>query len=249
MKKIKILSVALFLLMTQMSFGQSAEEIISNYFENTGGFENWGQLEGIKTSAKLNQGGMEIPLDIYQMKDGKQMTVINFQGKEIKEGVFDGENLWSHNFMTMEAERSDAETTDNFKLGLNDFPDSFFNYAEKGYSLEFMGTESFEGSETYKLKLTKEPITVEGSQEQDITFYFFDTENFVPIAMHQEIKAGPAKGMISEITFSDYQEVGGLYFPYAMTQGVKGQPGTPIAIDKIELNPKVDAAQFIFPEK
>ena len=29
MKKIKILSVALFLLMTQMSFGQSAEEIIS----------------------------------------------------------------------------------------------------------------------------------------------------------------------------------------------------------------------------
>ena len=114
MKKIKILSVALFLLMTQMSFGQSAEEIISNYFENTGGFENWGQLEGIKTSAKLNQGGMEMPLDIYQMKDGKQMTVINFQGKEIKEGVFDGENLWSHNFMTMEAERSDAETTDNF---------------------------------------------------------------------------------------------------------------------------------------
>ena len=34
---------------------QTAEEVIANYFENTGGIENWAKLEGIKMSAKVNQ--------------------------------------------------------------------------------------------------------------------------------------------------------------------------------------------------
>jgi hypothetical protein len=132
-----------------------AEEIISNYFENTGGYENWGNLEGIKMVANINQQGMEIPMEIYQLKDGKQMTVINFQGKEIKQGVYDGERLWSHNFMTMEAEQSDAETTANFKLDTNDFPDSFYDYKAKGYTIELMGTEIFKEQKPIKLNWLK----------------------------------------------------------------------------------------------
>jgi len=132
---------------------QTADEIISNYFENTGGLDNWKSLEGIKMTAKVNQGGMEIPLEIYNLKDGRQMTKITFQGKEIKQGVFDGETLWSHNFMTMKAEKSDAEQTSNFKLNANDFPDSFVDYKEKGYTVELLGTETIDGTETFKIKL------------------------------------------------------------------------------------------------
>ena len=55
--------------------------------------------------------------------------------------------------------------------------------------------------------------------------------------------------MMSEATMSDYDEVDGLYFPFSMTQGVKGQPGAPISISKIELNPTVDEKEFSFPEE
>ena len=72
-------------------------------------------------TAEVNQGGMKIPVEMYQMADGRQMTVISFQGKQIKQGVFDGETLWSTNFMTMKAEKSDAETTANMKLEMNTF--------------------------------------------------------------------------------------------------------------------------------
>jgi outer membrane lipoprotein-sorting protein len=34
-----------------------------------------------------------------------------------------------------------------------------------------------------------------------------------------------------------------------MTQGLKGQPGQPITIKKIELNPTVDNKEFKFPEE
>lgn len=240
-----IVSVAIF----SNTSAQTADEIIANYFENTGGIEAWQSIEGMRMTAKVNQGGMEIPVEIVQLKNGKQMTVISFQGKEIKQGVFDGETLWSTNFMTQKAEKSDAESTGNMKLEMNDFPDSFLNYKEKGYTVELLGEEDFNGTETFKIKLTKEPVTIDGKQEEDVSFYFFDAENFVPLAVHAEIKQGQSKGQVSEITFSDYDEAGSIYMPFTITQGLKGQPGQPITMDSIEINPTVDSAAFEFPEE
>ncbi len=249
MKTLKItIATILFALAIPLQ-AQTADEILASYFENTGGIDNWKSIEGMKMTAKVNQGGMEIPLEIYQMSDGRQMTVINFQGKELKQGVFDGETLWSHNMMTMKAEKSDAEQTANFKLNSNDFPDSFIDYKEKGYTVELLGKETIDGAETFKIKLVKEPITVDGNQEEDVSFYFFDAENFVPIAVQAEIKSGPMKGQMSETTMSDYQEVDGMYFPFSMSQGLKGGQSQPITIETIELNPTVEGASFSFPEE
>lgn len=151
--------------------------------------------------------------------------------------------------MTMKAEKSDAEATANFKLNTNDFPDSFIDYKEKDYTVELLGKETIDGTETFKIKLVKEPVTIDGNQEDDISFYYFDTDNFVPIAVQSEVKSGPGKGMIQEITFSDYEEVDGLYFAFSMTQGVKGQPGSPLIIESIELNPTIEEGMFAFPEE
>ena len=248
MKTLKISILALLFSFAIPVQAQTADEIIGNYFENTGGLEKWKSINGMKMTAKVNQGGQEIPIEIIQLKDGRQMTVINFQGKEIKQGVFDGETLWGLNFLTQKAEKSDAEQTANFKLNANDFADPFIDYKEKGYTVELLGKETIDGAETFKIKLVKEPITVDGKQEEDISFYFFDTENFVPIAVQQEIKSGPGKGQISETTMSDYQEVDGLYFPFSMSQGIKDGQSQPIIISTIELNPTIDNAAFTFPE-
>lgn len=248
-KALLLLTLLLVLVITFPVQAQTADEIINNYFENIGGLEKLKELQGIKMKAKVNQQGMEIPLEIYQMSDGRQMTVINFQGKEIKQNVYDGTDLWSHNFMTMKAEKSDAETTANFKLNDNDFPDSFVGYKEKGYTVEVLGKETIDGAETYKVKLVKEPITIDGKKEDDISFYYFDADNFVPIAIHSEVRSGPQKGTTSEVTMSDYQEVDGLYFPFSMTQGIKGQQGAPLTIESIELNPSVDNTAFTYPEE
>lgn len=248
MKKIKLLFVALIFTVTAQIQAQTADEIISTYFENIGGTENFEKLQGLKFSASINQQGMVIPIEMIQLKNGKQMTVITFQGKEIKQGVFNGETLWSTNFMTQTAEKSDQETTDNLKLDMNDFPDSFLNYKDKGYGVELMGKETVDGTETYKLKLTKEPITVDGNKEENISFYYFDIDNFVPIVMEKEIKSGPSKGQIIQVKFSDYQEVDGMYFPFSFSQGLKDQEGQTFTIEKIELNPTVDDSAFEFPK-
>jgi len=249
MKMLKRILVLIVIVCSYSVNAQTVDEIISNYFENTGGVENWEKIEGIKMSAKVNQGGMEIPIEIVQLKNGKMMTTINFQGQSIKQGVFDGEVLWSTNFMTQKAEKSDEETTNMVKNEMNQFPDPFLNYKEKGFTAELMGTETVDGAETFKIKLTTTPNIIEGKEVPSISYYFFDNENFVPIQVQEEIMDGPGKGMVSEVKMSDYQEAGGIYMPYSMTQGVKGQPGAPITMDSIEINPTIDDSEFAFPEE
>lgn len=244
----KLLVFAFVLLANLTINAQTVDKILDTYFENIGGKEKLEALKGIKISAEVNQG-MVIPLEIYKMKDGREMVSISIQGMTMKQGVFDGKTLWNTNGMTMKAEKMSAEDTANHKLQINDFPDPFLDYKTKGYSVELLGKETIDGAETFKVKLTQTPMTIDGKKVDNISYYYFDTESFVPIAMQKEIMSGPAKGMVSEVTFSDYQEVDGIYFAFAMTQGTKGKPGQPITIKKIEINPEVTDEMFAFPEE
>jgi outer membrane lipoprotein-sorting protein len=246
--KLKNLLFLIALMAGSYAQAQTVDEIISKYFENTGGIEKWKALQGIKTTAKFNNQGMEIPVVRLQLKDGREMTTYTLQGKEVKQGVYDGATLWSHNFMNMKAEKSDAEATDNFKQDIGEFPDPFLNYKERGLTAELLGKETVDGTETFKIKLTKKPIKVDGNPTDNIVFYYFDTENFVPLMTESEIKSGQGKGMTIQNKMSDYQDVNGLLFPFSLAQAAKGQPGSsPITISKVELNPKVEAKDFAFP--
>lgn len=242
MKTIKTLFIALIILAIAPLNAQTADEIINNYFENTGGKANWEKLEGMKMEAEADAQGMIIPVEIYQTKDGKQLVKINLQGQELTQVSFDGETLWTTNFMTMAAEKSDQENTDNMKKQMKDFPSPLLNYQEKGYTVELLENETIEGTETFKIMLTQEPLMVDGVETANITYFYFESENYVPIVTETKIQQGPMKGQMNKTTLSDYEEVNGLYFPFSMNMGGQG-----ITIKKITLNPEIDMALFAFP--
>ena len=238
MKLFKSLIVLAVLLAMAPLSAQTADEIISTYIENTGG-DAWGDVEATKMSATVNQGGMSIPVTVYNTKDGKQAVVIEFNGQKITQMAFDGETLWTTNFMSMKPEKASEEMSNNMKLNNNDFPSPLLHYKENGYAVEYMGTETKDGAETYKVKITQEPVMVNGVETPSISYYYFDTENYVPIAIETS-----QMGQNVDITMSDYQEVDGLYFPFAMSQA-----GQPFQMSEIVVNPEIDATIFEFPEE
>lgn len=249
MKLAKIFLPALLLNVSTFTLAAEVDEIISTYHESVGGEEALKALTGVKISAEATQGPMTFPIEIVQQNSGKQYTKITVQGQTLMQGVFDGETLWSTNFMTMKPEKAQTEQTENLKLDINDFPDSLIDYKEKGYTAELIGTEVVDGEDAYKIKLTKEPITVEGETQPNVEYYYFDAEAMILVMTESQIKMGPMKGQMQQVKMSDYQEVDGIYFPFSMTQSIKDQPGSesPISIKKIELNPTVSNDVFAFP--
>ena len=246
----KNIGIILLLLIGFQSFtnAQTAEEVIKTYIENIGGEDALRKIKNIKMSAKLDAQGMTLPLEMINLADGRSLMKFEFQGKEMVQQAFDGETAWGVNFMTQKAEKSDAEATENIKRESKDFPEDFMDYEKKGYKVELIGKETIEGAECNKIKLTKNPLLVDGKDVENVVYYYFDTENNVPIVSETEIKSGEMKGSISQTVFSDYQEVEGVYFPFSINSKMKDGEGQPVTIEKIEINVVVDDSIFKFPE-
>ncbi len=228
---------------------QEAKEIIDTYLETIGGAEKLEALKTVKIEGKAQAQGMELPITMYQKAPGKQRMDMVFQGQEMTQMAFDGKEGWSVNFMTMEPEKWDAEQSKALAAEM-DFPDPFLNYEEKGYtvSLESDSAE-VEGTECFKIKLVKKPVTLDGKEHQNFEFHYFDKETNVPIMSESFAKTGPQKGQAIQTYLSDYQEVDGIYFPFSIGQKFNDQPVWDMTVNKMELNVEIDDELFAFPEK
>ncbi|HLO44445.1 MAG TPA: hypothetical protein VK175_08940 [Leadbetterella sp.] len=245
-KTIKLLLASVLTFAATFAQAQTAEEIVNKYIEVTGGATKWAELKSVKMTAKGKQGGMEFPITSLQKAPNLMKQSISFQGKVITMSAFDGKETWKTNFMTMKAEKGEAEDSENAAKSL-DFPDPFLDYKAKGYSIALEGEEKVEGTDCYKIKLTKKPIKVDGKEEEDFSYYFFDKENGVVIMNRSVIKKGPGKDQAIETLMSDYQEVNGLFFPFTVSQKMNGQVMFSMAMEKLEMNVAIDNKEFAFP--
>ena len=218
---------------------QTADEIIANYFENTGGIDKWKALQTTKIEGQMHMGGFDFPGTIYSTKPNLQYMTFSVQGKELVQ-AYDGETAWSINPFMGSTEPQKMPEAEAKQFTEDEFESPFMNYKDKGHTVELLGTQEVEGAETYELKLTKANGNVE--------YHYFDTENFVPIMMKRSVSSGPQQGQNMETYLSDYQEVDGIYFPFFIETKIAGQSFNKITIKTVEINPEVDMAMFAYPK-
>jgi outer membrane lipoprotein-sorting protein len=237
--KVKILMIVALVFVVSLLHAQEADEIIANYFENTGSIKNWKNLESMRITAVMNQGEMQLDITIFQKRDNLQRTEIQLQGKTIIQ-AYDGETGWMINPLTGSdaPQKLPADMVEEMKD--QKFESDLLDYKEKGHTVELEGTEDIEGSETYKLKLTK--------ANGDVEYYFFDTEYYVPIMQRRVVKFGPGKGQETETYISDYQEVGEFMMPFFIDARVNGQSMQKITFKEYFLNEEMDDSMFFMPE-
>jgi outer membrane lipoprotein-sorting protein len=219
---------------------QTLDEILNNYFANTGGIEKWKEVQGTKMEGVMSMQGMEFPGTITEKTPNKQRVDVNVQGKQIVQ-AYDGVTAWAINpFQGGEtAQKMSADEAE--QMTKTEFGSPFLNYKEKGHTAELIGKKTVEGAETFEVKLTK--------KNGDIEYYYFDAEAYVPIMVKTTIPTGPMKGQESETYYSDYQEVNGLIFPHFLESKIAGQTLQKITIKSIEVNGAYDDSLFAFPTK
>jgi hypothetical protein len=105
--------------------------------------------------------------------------------------------------------------------------------------VEFIGTESVEGTDAYKLEVT--------FKTGDVQYFFLDQETCMPIKIEiQRMVRGAQK--YYEVWPGEYKRVAGWYVPFSMETNVKGSPGKgKTSFEKIEANIPCDDAQFTKP--
>lgn len=248
MQKIrKALSLFTFILFSLIANAQTVDEVIGKYLNQIGGAEKWKAVKSNKITGKVKVQGMELALVGLQKAPNSQKMTVNLQGKEFVFVSFDGGTAWSTAFTTMKAEKMDAEASANM-ADESQFLDPFIDYAQRGYKASLEGSETVEGTDCHKIKLTRKPIKVDGKDEENVFYYFFDKENNVPIMSRSVSKTGQAKGATVETLISDYQEVNGLIMPFSIIQKVNGQVAMEMKFEKIEMDFPIDNKEFAFPE-
>ncbi len=245
----KIVAAAIALMISVAGIGQeTVSTILDKYFENIGGRDAFRDLKGQKMTAVIEAQGMKIPTEVYVMADGKQMTRMEVMGMSFVQDAFDGETAWSTNFMTQKAEKSEAEQSENMKRSMGEYPSSLLDYEERGFTVELMEDETVDGVDCYKLKVTKKPALMDGKEMENIEYFFMDKESFVPVQTTSTMFSGPGKGSVVITTYSDYQEVDGMYFPFSLSfKGEGDAEGQAIEFDTVELNPTLEEGFFAFP--
>lgn len=247
MKKILSFLLLAFLSLQQLQ-AQNVDEIINNYYEAIGG-KKWDAVNGMRMTANVDQGGMKIPLEVVAMRDGRMYTQITLMGNTMTMAAFDGKTSWTTNYMTMQAEESPADDSENARRAAKEFPNALVNYKSHGYTATLMGTEKIDGTDCYKIKLEKKTILVDGKEVPNVEFHYIDKENNVPVMTEAEIQSGEMKGKFSQSKFSDYQEVNGVMVAFSNTSGLKDGPSQTTQFEKVEINPQVDESKFNFPKK
>lgn len=238
-KLVSVLAIAI--LSLSFAQAQSADEVIDAYFEVTGGKEAWMKIESVVMTGKMQpQPGIELPLTITMKKPNMVYSVAEFQGKKIVT-AYDGTVGWMINPLMMATEPTKLPEEQLEQFEDQRIEDNFLNYAEKGHSVSYEGTENIEGTECHKIKLVKK----DGKEE----FHFFDTDSGVKVMQRTFMQEGPSKGQAIETFMSEYDEVAGVMMPFSMVTKLNGTVGFQFAIETVEANVKIDDSLFAFPEE
>jgi len=233
MKRLHTIGLFLATFLFSAAQAQTADEIVSKHLAAIGGAENWKKVNSMKMEAALEVQGMEIPVSIFQLHNKGQrqeFTVMNMTGYSI----ITPEAGWNFNPMggQTKPEPLTADELNAAKDGL-DIQGDMLDYAAKGHKIELLGKEDVDGTEAFKLKLTRKSGSEVINYIDPSTYYIIRTVNKVKVN-GQEVE--------QKVNVGNYQKLPeGIVVPFSME--MPGAPA-PVNIKKVEVNPTLDPALF-----
>ncbi|SHL72423.1 histidine kinase [Chryseobacterium polytrichastri] len=210
MKKLLLVFVLIY---SQLSFAQTAKEIIDKNIELSGGLTNWKLLNSVLLQGKVVLGIKdEYPIKIYQQRPNLTKTVLTINNKDTAIEGYDGSKGYAMNYATNKVQEYTSYVPESFD---NDFID----WENKGFEAKYLGKEKVGDIYCHKVELTK---------NVNKNFYYFDTKTYMLL---KEIKKEET------LTYSDYKKVGSLLMPFRIESSSAKKDGDYVMlINKIDIN-------------
>jgi outer membrane lipoprotein-sorting protein len=237
MKKLALALAATALLAAPL-FAQTADELIEKNIKAHGG-EKMKAMKSVRMTGTMKMGPIEAPFTISKARPENVRMEFTVQGMTGMQ-AFDGSTGWAvMPFMgKKDPEKLAGDQLDDIKEEA-DFDGPMVDYKAKGNKVEYLGKVAVEGTPAYKLKVTRK----NGNEET----VYLDADNYLEIKSEGKRKIQGQESE-TETVIGNYKEVNGVMFPTQIENHIKGREGAQtFTIDKIEVNPAIDAATFAMP--
>jgi hypothetical protein len=236
---LRIIAMAAIALLPGSVKAQSVDEVIASNIKARGGLEKIKAVRSVRTTSKLSQGSFRAAYVQENKRPDRVREEAIIQGLAQVQ-AYDGKVGWQ---ISPFGGRKDPELMsqdDTKTLAIDaDIDGPLVDYKLKGHKAELVGHDSVEGTDCYKVKLSL--------KNGDIRYYFLDSDSFLELKIENQSNI---RGTVqyTETYFGDYEQVNGIYYPFAVETGDKGSDSRiKFAVDKVELDIPLDDARFLMP--
>jgi hypothetical protein len=183
---------------------------------------------------------IQLPFQMDLKRPTMTRLEIPFQGETAVQ-VYDGANGWKlRPYLGRHEVESFSEDELKSAASQQELDGPLFNYAAKGTTVALAGGELVDGRGAYKLKL----ILKNG----DVRHLWIDAQTFLDVKIDSTPRRMDGKSRTVVTYFRNYKPVDGLLIAHELDTAVEGIPGAQrILIEKVALNPALDASRFTKP--
>lgn len=219
---------------------QTVDDVLAKVLAARGGLDKVRAINAQRISGHIAFGEVsgpfvvefKRPLKMHMQFTAQNMTMIR---------VFDGKSAgWANNPFAgkMNPGPMSADELKNITEE-SDFDGPLVDYKSKGNQLELMGKDRVKDQEVWRIKLT--------TKSADVRYYLFDTDSYLLVKWEGR-REYEGRDFPVESYFTDYRDVDGLKFAFEIDSGASATDiNQKISIEKIELNPQINDAEFAEP--
>src|SRR6266545_6153515 len=221
----------------------TANDIVAMHIKARGGPDKLRAVRSLRLTGTLTIGQGDFRLEAAWgqalKRPGMIRTEVTVQGVTAV-NAFDGKQGWSVSpfFGRRDAERSSEDDARPLAQAA-DIDGPLVGWLEKGHRIEYLGTEDIDGTRAHKLRARL--------KDGDVQYVYLDPDAYliIRVVTHARVR-GTEK--ITETDYGGYQQVGGVWFPFFIESGRKGEPrNNRVAVERAEANVDVADALFKFP--
>ncbi|KUZ68720.1 hypothetical protein WI36_21585 [Burkholderia ubonensis] len=218
----------------------SAAQIVERNVAARGGLQAWRAVSTMKMTGQLDAGGkknVRLPFTLTLKRPHKSRLEIVFEQQTALQ-VFDGSTGWTVR-PYLGRNEVDPYTPAQLKSAAAsaELDGPLIDYANKGTTIQALGTEQVEGHRAYVLKLT----TKDGGQRR----LWIDASTFLERKIDGEPRVLDGRMHSVAIFYRDYKKESVVVVPHTLETVVSGVKATrKITIEHVALNEPADDAMF-----
>jgi hypothetical protein len=220
---------------------QTVEEIVARHIAARGGYERLKAVQSMRIVRTYGTFGANIPVVITKKRPALlriDQTLPN--GRTAARGVT-GSVAWDRSPDGKVSERQPEAAAEARDIDA-DFDGLLVDYEKKGHKVAYTGRERIGGVDTHRLDVT---LASGGTR-----IVYLDAESFLERRQVGSMTLPQGNTRVEVVlTFSDYRDVAGVKFPFAIDEERNAFPVQTIAIytERIELDVPADDTMFAKP--